>query len=147
MPEAKVRAASAETTLVKTVFLKAPPSHVWKFLTTAKGITKWFHDAPHDLTPGGEWRCDSNSMGKEGDKLIWGEVIEMRPHEKLVHTFTHKGLGGHVTTCTWTLVAVGQNGTMLTLVHDNFPTADAGMLSQHDAGWDQHFARLRLISS
>jgi uncharacterized protein YndB with AHSA1/START domain len=26
--------------IVKTVFLKAPPRHVWKFLTTAPGLAR-----------------------------------------------------------------------------------------------------------
>jgi uncharacterized protein YndB with AHSA1/START domain len=137
-------AAKAKPRIVKTVFLKAPPRHVWKFLTTAPGLAKWFHDAPHDLQQGGEYRLNTNTMGKEGEKLCWGEVLEMKPHEKLVHTFTHQWLEGVITTCTWTLVAVGE-GTMLTLVHEGFDPDKFGEIASHDVGWDEHFIRLRRV--
>jgi uncharacterized protein YndB with AHSA1/START domain len=132
--------------LVKTVFLKAPPQHVWTFLTTADGLSKWFHDAPHDLKQGGDFVLNSNTYGKVGEKLCWGEVLEMKPYEKLVHTFTHEWLKGVVTTCTWTLVPVG-NGTQLTLVHEGFDPDHFEELTGHDAGWDEHFVRLRRVTT
>ena len=135
-------AARNARTIVKTVFLKAPPRHVWKFLVTAPGLAKWFHDAPHDLEEGGEYRLDTNTMGKEGEKLIWGRVLEMKLHQKLVHTFTHEWLKGVETICTWTLEAVG-DGTVLTLVHEGFP--DFNEAADHDTGWDEHFVRLRRV--
>jgi uncharacterized protein YndB with AHSA1/START domain len=135
-------AKNAKLKVVKSLYLKAPPHHVWKYLTTASGLTKWFHDAPHDLEEAGEWRLDSNSLGREGEKILWGRVIEMKRHEKLVHTFTNKFLDGVETTCTWTLEPV-ENGTLLTLTHDGFP--DFTMAVQHDTGWDMHFGRLRLV--
>jgi uncharacterized protein YndB with AHSA1/START domain len=137
-------AAKTRSRIVKTVFLKAPPRHVWKFLTTAPGLAKWFHDAPHDLEEGGEYRLDTNTMGKEGEKLIWGRVLEMKLHEKLVHTFTHEWLKGAETTCTWTLEPV-DDGTVLTLVHDGFP--DFKEAANHDSGWDEHFVRLRRVTA
>src|SRR6185503_13973546 len=100
---ADAKSADAKPKIVKTVFLKAPPHHVWKFLTTAQGLSKWFHDAAHDLKQGGDYVLNTNTMGKEGEKLCWGKVIEMKPCERLVHTFTHEWLKGVVTTCTWTL--------------------------------------------
>jgi uncharacterized protein YndB with AHSA1/START domain len=143
MPNA-ADARSAEPKIVKTVFLKAPPKHVWKSLTTAPGLAKWFHDAPHNLEEGGEYRVDTNTMGQEGKKLCWGKVLEMKLHEKLVHTFTHEWLNGVVTTCTWTLAPV-EDGTMLTLVHEGFDPKNFKELAGHDAGWDEHFIRLRRV--
>jgi uncharacterized protein YndB with AHSA1/START domain len=135
-------AKSAKLKIVKSLYLKAPPRHVWKFLTTGPGLSKWFHDAPHDLEQGGEWRLNTNSMGREGEKMAWGKVVEMKPHEKLVHTFTHPGLKGVETTCTWTLEPV-EDGTWLTLVHDGF--AGFAEALDHDLGWEKHFPRLRLV--
>lgn len=137
-------ATKTKPRIVKTVFLKAPPKHVWKFLTTAPGLAKWFHDAPRDLEQGGEYRVDTNSIGQEGEKLCWGDVLEMKLHEKLVHTFTHKWLDGVVTTCIWTLTPVA-DGTMLTLVHEGFDPEKFGEIASHDAGWDEHFVRLRRV--
>ena len=134
----------AEPRIVKTLFLKAPPHHVWKFLTTAKGLATWFHEAPHDLEAGGEYRVDTNSLGHEGERLCWGRVLEFKPFEKLVHTFTHGHLDGVETTCTWTLEEMS-GGTMLTLVHEGFGADPFQQLANHDAGWDEHFRRLRKV--
>ncbi len=134
--------------IVKTLFLKAPPEHVWKFLTDADKLATWFHEGEGALEQGGDWAVLTNSPGKEGDRVCWGEVVEMKKPEKLVHTFTHNHLNGVETTCTWTLEAV-KGGTILTLVHDGWDAYEAdpfGMAADHDKGWDEHFARLRHVT-
>jgi uncharacterized protein YndB with AHSA1/START domain len=137
-----------QTKLVKTVFLKAPPEHVWKFLTEADKLAEWFHRGGADLEEGGDYVLLTNSYGKEGEKLLWGRVLEAKPCERLVHTFTHQRLKGVETTCTWTLEAVG-GGTVLTLVHDGFDKVGADAFTtaaSHDSGWDEHFVRLRRVT-
>lgn len=136
-----------QTKIVKTVFLKAPPEHVWKFLTEADKLAEWFHRGGADLKEGGDFILLTNSPGKEGEKLCWGRVLEAKPHERLVHTFTHEWLKGEETTCTWTLEAVG-GGTVLTLVHEGFEKVGADAFTSaagHDSGWDEHFVRLRRV--
>ena len=135
--------------IVKTIFLKAPREHVWKFLTETDKLALWFHEGESDLHEGGDWALLTNSLGKEGQRMCWGKVLEMKPHEKLVHTFTHPMLDGVETTCTWTLVAAG-NGTVLTLVHEGWEKVDGDafiMGANHDSGWDEHFVRLRRVTS
>ena len=135
--------------IVKTLFLKAPPEHVWKFLTEADQLALWFHRGAADLKEGGDYGLLTNSLGKDGEKLCWGKVLEMKAPERLVHTFTHDYLNGVETTCTWTLEGV-KGGTVLTLVHDgweNFEADPFGMGANHDTGWDEHFARLRRVVS
>ncbi len=135
--------------IVKTLFLKAPPEHVWKFLTEADRMAEWFHRGANDLAEGGDYILQTNSYGKEGEKLCWGKVLEMKKPERLVHTFTHGMLQGVETTCTWTLEKV-MGGTILTLVHDGWDKVEEGafgMAANHDSGWDEHFARLRKVAS
>ena len=137
-----------ELTIVKTIFLKAPPQHIWKFLTEADKLALWFHAGEADLVEGGEWSLLTNSYGKEGERMMWGEVKELRPHEKLVHTFTHPYLKEVETTCTWTLEGV-EGGTVLTLVHSGWEKVEEdafGMAANHDTGWDEHFSRLRRVT-
>lgn len=135
--------------IVKTIFLKAAPSHVWKFLTEADKLAVWFHQGESDLVEGGDWAVLTNSAGKEGERMCWGKVVTMTPPEKLVHTFTHPFLQNVETTCTWTLEGV-DDGTVLTLVHEGWDQIkeDAfGMAANHDIGWDEHFARLRKVTN
>lgn len=136
-------------TITKTLFLKAPAAHVWKFLTEADRLAVWFHQGGADLVANGEYSVLSNSLGKEGTKLCWGRVLEFDPPHRLVHTFTHAGLKEVETVCTWTLQDV-DGGTILTLEHtggEKLGEAGFGITANHDAGWDEHFARLRRVVS
>jgi len=138
-----------EMKLVKTLFLKAPPEHVWKFLTEADKLALWFHKGREDLAEGGDWILETNSYGKEGETLCYGKVLELKAPERLVHTFTHQWLKGVETICTWTLEAV-EGGTVLTLVHEGWDKVkeDAfNTAASHDMVWDEHFARLRRVTN
>lgn len=135
--------------IVKTLFLKAPPEHVWKFLTKADQMALWFMRGADDLAEGGDYVLVTNSYGKEGDVVISGKVLELKKPERLVHTFTHKMMKGVETTCTWTLEAV-KGGTILTLVHEGWEKLEEdafGLAANHDSGWDEFFARLRKVAS
>lgn len=135
--------------IVKTLFLKAPPEHVWKFLTEADQLALWFHEGAGDLEEGGDYGLLTNTYGKEGEKLCWGKVLEMKKPERLVHSFTHNYLQGVETTCTWTLEAVN-GGTILTLVHEDWEKVEENafnMAADHDKGWDEHFSRLRRVAN
>ena len=135
--------------LVKTIYLKAPRAHVWKFLTEADRLAHWFHGGEKDVVAGGEWALVTNSLGKEGQRICWGHVRVFEPPARLVHSFTHAGLGGVETLCTWDLEEA-QGGTILTLTHDGFEKLGAGAFNttaEHDKGWDEHFARLRRVTA
>ena len=41
--------------LVKTIFLKAPRAHVWRFLTEKDLLALWFHAGESDPAPGGDY--------------------------------------------------------------------------------------------
>jgi uncharacterized protein YndB with AHSA1/START domain len=135
--------------LVKTVFLKAPRAHVWRFLTEADRLALWFHAAAADLEPGSEYALLTNTHGKEGERLCWGRVLEMVPPRRLAHTFTHEWLKGVETHCLWELEDF-DGGTMLTLTHTGWEKLGDGAFSHaadHDKGWDEHFVRLRRVTN
>lgn len=134
--------------IVKTIYLKAPPEHVWKYLTEADLLSAWFHKGGADLKEGGDYLLLSTKHDAYGEKLCWGKVLETKEPERLVHTFTHGGLQEVETTCTWTLEGV-KGGTIVTLVHDGWEKFEAdpfGMAANHDSGWDEHFSRLRRVT-
>lgn len=135
--------------LVKTVFLKAPRAHVWRFLTEADKLALWFHAADGDLKPGADYALVTNTYGKEGERLCWGRVLEMDPPKRLAHTFTHEWLKGVETTCVWDLEEF-KGGTMLTLTHTGWEKVAEGAFDEaadHDKGWDEHFVRLRRVTN
>lgn len=135
-------------TILKTVFLKAPAHHVWRFLTEADRLALWFHKGERDVKSGGDWAVLTNTLGKEGERVCWGKVLEASPPTKLVHTFTHNWLKGVETICTWRLEEV-PGGTVLTLTHEGFEKVEEDAFktaADHDTGWDEHFVRLRRVT-
>ena len=134
--------------IVKTIYLKAPPEHVWKYLTEAAKLTTWFHKGGKDLEEGGDYLLLSTKHETDGEKLCWGKVLEAKKPERLVHTFTHGGFQGVESKCVWTLEEVS-GGTILTLVHDGWDDVKDGafeLAANHDSGWDDHFSRLRKVT-
>ncbi|MEM6627246.1 MAG: SRPBCC domain-containing protein [Pseudomonadota bacterium] len=130
--------------MVKTVFFKAPPEFVWPYLVEAEKLGRWFHAPKTDYEVGADYQMLSTEGERKGQPLLWGRVLEMSPPVRLVHTFTHPHLQERETLCTWTLDAV-EGGTRLTLIHEGLMEADdaLGSLASHDAGWDEHFVKLR----
>tara|TARA_R110002096_G_scaffold263240_4_gene456700 strand:- start:3441 stop:3863 length:423 start_codon:yes stop_codon:yes gene_type:complete len=138
-----------ELKITKTIFLKAPASHVWKFLTESNRLAEWFHRGGADLAANGEYSLLTNSLGKEGTKMCWGKVVEFDPPHRLAHTFTHGHLNGVETLCVWSLQDA-PGGTVLTLEHTGWEKVGDGafaMAANHDVGWDEHFGRLRRVTS
>ncbi|MEP1934763.1 MAG: SRPBCC domain-containing protein [Hoeflea sp.] len=132
------------TTLTKTIILDAPKDVVWGFLTEKDKLARWFHPAEEDLKEGADYTL--LNQHKDMTRVCWGTVLEMRPFDSLVYTFTFEPLEGALTTVRWTLERAA-GGTRLTLQHEGIEKA-AGeaafmMLSALDAGWDEHFGRLR----
>ncbi|WP_019959969.1 SRPBCC family protein [Woodsholea maritima] len=136
--------------IVKTLILKAPPHHVWSFLTQADRLALWFMKGEADIQADGPYTLVTNSYGREGERVITGDVLAFDPPKRLVHTFTHPYLDGIITQCEWTLEPLAQ-GTLLTLTHTGWEDLGQdkvlGLLSDHDKGWDEHFIRLRSVTA
>lgn len=130
--------------MVKTIYLKADPEKVWRYITKKDKLAQWFHETDRDLDEKASFQYYSFHDDKEDRKLMWGDILEVDPPNKLVHTFTHQWLEGVITTVTWELVAV-EGGTQLTMTHDGITAF--GELTGHDKGWDEHLMRLRMMLS
>ena len=135
-----------DSTIVKTIFLKADAETVWGFLTDKDKLGEWFHRADSDLVAGSDYVLrGQDDDGSEAGKC-WGSVIEATRAEKLVYTFTIAPLGGAMTTVTWLLQEM-HGGTRLTLHHEGIGAAAGDtalpLLMALDAGWDAHLGRLR----
>ena len=129
-----------DTTLRKSIYVKATPAQVWAYLTEPAKLAKWFHRPETALTPGAYAMFGVES----GDKLMWGEVTVADPFSQLEYTFTIAPMGDAVSTVTWLLTEV-PGGTNLTLHHVGLPQgADAfGLTLALDKGWDDHLGRMR----
>ncbi|WP_223422017.1 SRPBCC family protein [Tateyamaria pelophila] len=129
------------TNLTKTIYLAAPRTKVWDYLTQPEHLAKWFHAPKAPMIEGQKLEM----FGTEsGDLLIWGTVSKAQKPDYLEYTFTVKPMGDTVSIVKWTLTEV-PGGTQLSLVHEGLPQdAEAfGLIISLDKGWDDHLMRMR----
>lgn len=131
-----------ETIIRKSIYLRAAKAQVWDYLTEPDKLAIWFHKPARPLVTGD----DLEMFGTEsGNKLIWGKVIDARPHDYLEYTFTVAPMGDASSTVKWTLEDV-PGGTRLSLEHSGLPATEEsfGLALALDKGWDDHISRMRL---
>ena len=129
-----------ETTLTKTIYLKASPAKVWDYLTDPDKLAIWFHKPQSPLVEG-----EYEMFGTEsGQKLMWGDVLVAEPFKRLEYTFSIAPMAGQSSTVKWTLEEV-PGGTRLSLRHEGLPQGEEafGLTLALDKGWDDHLARMR----
>ena len=97
-----------------TFWIHASPARVWKALTQAKELKRWYTD-PHkvELRKGGRWEFLGGKLG--------GKVLEVVPRQKLVQTY--RLIPGEPETRVTYEIAERKDRTELTLVHDHFGSA------------------------
>jgi uncharacterized protein YndB with AHSA1/START domain len=130
-----------ETIIKKSIYIKASREQVWAYLTQPELLGKWFHVPKSALTAGASYEM----FGREsGDKLMWGEVQEAQPYDRLAYTFSIGPMQGANSTVVWTLEEVS-GGTRLSLEHSGLPQGAEpfGLTLALDKGWDAHIADLR----
>ena len=134
----------SNTTINKSCFFAASRETVWAYLTEKDKLAQWFHPATADLAAGEDYSLVSKDTG---EKICWGNVLDMDKPSKLIYTFTVGPLNSAMTTVTWTLEEI-EGGTKLTLKHKGISKAagEAAMslLMALDKGWDDHLATLRV---
>jgi uncharacterized protein YndB with AHSA1/START domain len=84
--------ALAVDPLIKEVFIDAPPSVVFQFLTDPAKMIRWMGiKAEIDPQPGGMYRLDPN-----GRDVIRGEYLEVIPDSRVVFTWGREEPGHSV---------------------------------------------------
>jgi len=130
-----------DTTIRKSVYLKATREQVWAYLTDPDKLAIWFHKPEKTLAEGDDYAMYGTTSG---DKLMWGRIKAARPHDYLEYSFTIAPMGDATSDVKWTLEEVA-GGTRLSLEHSGLPQgAEAfGLTLALDKGWDDHIARMR----
>ena len=129
----------------KSIFLRAAPEKIWAYLNQPDQLKLWFHESRAPLEAGKPYVL----VDDDGNDLCNGEVEISEPHTRLVYSFTHGHLQGHLTRVEWTLEPI-ETGTLLRLTHDGFegsPVPAFGMLCSHDGGWDKFLGQMRELAA
>ena len=129
------------TTIQKSIYLPTDRASVWAWLTNAEKLGRWFHPAQEDLSKGAEYLLTSQ---KDGDRMCWGKVQEMRPVEYMRWSFTVGPANGAMSTVEWEL-SDAPGGTRLSLTHSGLPDSADGfdLVLALDKGWHGFLSSLR----
>jgi len=139
---ARAIADTGEGIILATVDIEASPERVFRALTTADELTKWWgEDGVYrttawsvDLRVGGRWRAEG--LGADGAPFsVEGEFVEIEPPHRLVQTWRPDWDGGHTTTITYRVEAIAE-GSRVTVRHTGFGDR-AASCSRHADGWQQ----------
>ena len=131
--------------LVKEVFIDAPPSVVFQFLTDPAKMIRWMGiRAEIDPRPGGLYWLDPN-----GRDFIRGEYVEVLPDRRIVFTWgwekPSEGMSAVPAGSTQVEIDLQPEGagTRVRLIHRQLPP-DAR--ERHEIGWAHYLGRLRAVS-
>ncbi|HEX8344623.1 MAG TPA: SRPBCC domain-containing protein [Actinoplanes sp.] len=127
------------TTIEVDQFLPHPPARLWRALTDAERLARWF--MPNDFAPVVGHRFTFRTQPRAGfDGVVHCEVLALQP-ERLLR-FAWRG-GTLDSTVTWNLVPEGR-GTRLMLRHEGFDPDDPFQrqaLTIMGRGWRSHVLR------
>ena len=130
-----------DTSIRKSIFLAAPKVRVWEHLTKSALLEQWFHPADRDMVEGQDYMLRS---ARDGDRMCWGRVETMQPHERMIWSFTVGPMKGQMSRVEWQLEDA-PGGTRLSLVHSGLPqTAEGfGLVLALDKGWHGFLSTLQ----
>src|SRR5215467_4344020 len=125
--------------VVRSIEIPAPPSSVWRLLSTQDGLRQWLApDVEIDLRVGGAYRM----LGADGQTRISGTVLELVPQGRLVLSWMEEEAEWvHPARLVVTLEPTA-SGTRVGLVHDGFAGIGkpgwAATLEAYERGADKH---------
>ena len=123
------RAASER---VASVFIEAPIQQVWNEITKTGSLQRPLYNTmlASNLTPGSRLRYTSS----DGSRVfVVGEVIEVTPPNRFVHTYLMTMKPDLETTVEWELTEEGQ-GCRVTLTHSGW-TGEHRTMDKTTKGW------------
>jgi len=119
-------------TVTKEQFIKAPPERVFRALTEARELERWFvQRAEIELKPGGTIRTEwAPGVGEHG------KVKDVKPFQ--LFSFTWEALSPTPTTLTFEL-SKQRDGTLLTLTHSGIGDGEKWEVYRNiSKAWDAH---------
>jgi uncharacterized protein YndB with AHSA1/START domain/uncharacterized protein YciI len=129
-------------TILASVEIAATPERVYRALTSADEIPRWWGSAQayrttkwtSELRVGGVWRAEG--VAADGAPFhVEGEYLQLDVPHTIVQTWKPSWDGGHVTKLTYRIEPT-QSGARVTVRHEGFAER-AESCRGHAAGWEQ----------
>ena len=133
-------------THVYELYIKAPPQAVWEVLTDDARTPLW---QKSNMACRADWReGGAISFLVDDHPVIVGELVEVDPPRKLVHTFSARWsaevAADQPSRVTWEVQPVGENVCKLVLTHDDFG-GETATSRQVSGGWPESLSRLKTL--
>jgi uncharacterized protein YndB with AHSA1/START domain len=126
--------ATAQTTQVYQLFIKATPEQIWEGITSPEFTARYFHQARIRVTPERYL-----SRGPDGDTWGDGPVFEYDPPRRLVHEwrslYDPDLAAEEPSRVSWDIEAQDDGTCLLTVTHDRLEGAPKTAASVSGAGW------------
>ncbi len=126
--------ATAQTTQVYQLFIKATPEQIWDAITTPEFTERYFHRARHRVTAERYL-----SHGPNGETWGDGPVFEFDPPRRLVHEwrslYDPDLAVEEPSRVTWEIEPQDDGTCLLTVVHDRLEGAPKTAASVSGPGW------------
>ena len=126
--------ATAQTTQVYQIFIKATPEQIWEAITTPEFTARYFHGARIQVTAD-----HYQSAGPNGE--TWGDepVFEFDPPRRLVHQwrslYDPELAAEEASRVTWEIEDQDGGTCLLTVTHDRLEGAPKTAASVSGPGW------------
>lgn len=129
-------------TQVYTVEINAPIRRVWDEITKVGPVQRHMFDCvmPADMKPGGKYRWETPG-GKH--VIIKGEIVEVTPPTRFVHTFRWVELTEETSRVTWVLEEQAGR-TRVTVTHDRLAAAPK-TAKRVAGGWGMILKNLKAV--
>ncbi len=120
--------------------LNAPAEKVWQAITNKEAMKEWYFDIPDfEMEIGRVFNFYEPGEKKQYHHRC--EILDIIPHKRLKHTWTHPTHSNAVTEVIWELVVEEGNKTRVFLTHDGLEKLiDAGpdfTRENYLSGWHQ----------
>lgn len=103
--------------VVRFIEIQAPPSSVWRWLSTQEALRQWLSPTLDiDLRVGGAYRL----LGPDEKTRVSGTVLEFVPEGRLVLSWMEEDAGWVHPARLVIALAPSPSGTRVTLAHDGF---------------------------
>ena len=126
-----------------SIVINAPVERVWDEITKTGRVQKALYNTvlETDLVPGHRLRYYSIDKKRV---FVVGEVVEVTPPTRFVHTYVFCQKPEAETLVTWELEALEGSGCRVNLTHGGWTTAHHKP-EKHEAGWEQILGLLKTV--
>jgi uncharacterized protein YndB with AHSA1/START domain/DNA-binding transcriptional ArsR family regulator len=132
-----------QPTYVQQIYIRTTPEELWRALTDPEFTQRYWYGAlsKSDWTPGARWTSES----PEGQLYLEGEILEIEPPRRLVHTFHILGDQAAAkdapSKVTWEITPMGDS-CRLRFVHEDMGAATKDYVT---GGWEYILSGLKTL--